>query len=198
MVRLAVVFEGGLIVLAWGLGWLLGFPPFDQLYLSWQGIIWGVVATFPPLLGAWWCAHIKWGPFLRLMRELEGKIVPLFSDCSYFELAVISLLAGLGEESLFRGVIQTALVDWLGAWGALLAASTLFGLGHLITPTYAVLAGLLGLYLGELLLSYDNLLVVIVVHALYDFVALIYLIRRHKAQHQPGLVSTDWSSGLGC
>lgn len=182
IVQLAVAFEGGLIVLAWGLGWLLESPLFEQVYLRWEAVAWGVVATFPPLLGAWWCAHAKWGPFLRLMREVEERLIPLFADCSRFELAVISLLAGLGEEGLFRGVIQTILSDWLDRWGALLATSMLFGLGHFITPTYTVLAGLLGLYLGGLFMAYDNLLLVIVVHALYDFAALIYLIGRQKQQ----------------
>ncbi|MBI4489103.1 MAG: CPBP family intramembrane metalloprotease [Deltaproteobacteria bacterium] len=182
IVRLAIFFEGGLLVVAWGLGWLLESPLFEQVYLRWEAIAWGIVATFPPLLGAWWCAHTKWGPFLRLMREVEERLIPLFADCSRFELAVISLLAGLGEEGLFRGVIQTALADGLGPWGALVVTSVLFGLGHLITPTYAVLAGLIGLYLGGLLMAYGNLLAVVVAHALYDFLALIYLIGRQKQQ----------------
>jgi membrane protease YdiL (CAAX protease family) len=182
MVRLAVVFEGGLIVLAWGVGWLLGSPPFEKIFFSWQSLAWGIIATFPPLLGAWWCAHLKWGPFLRIIRELEEKFVPLFLDCSYFELVLISFLAGLGEEAFFRGVIQTALADGLGPWGALVVTSVLFGLGHLITPTYAVLAGLIGLYLGGLLMAYGNLLAVVVAHALYDFLALIYLIGRQTQQ----------------
>ncbi len=49
------------------------------------------------------------------------------------------------------------------------------------------LAGLLGLYLGGLLMAYDILLVVIVVHTLYEFLALMYLLRRHKAQHELGV-----------
>jgi membrane protease YdiL (CAAX protease family) len=63
-------------------------------------------------------------------------------------------------------------------------ASALFGLGHFITPMYALLAGLLGLYLGGLAMIYDNLLLVMVVHALYDFVALVYLVRKYKQDHK--------------
>ena len=61
---------------------------------------------------------------------------------------------------------------------ALSVASVLFGLGHLITPVYAVLAAVIGFYLGALFLATDNLLIAIVAHGLYDFVALLYLIRR--------------------
>ena len=95
------------------------------------------------------------------------------------------MLAGIGEEALFRGIIQTTLADWLNQWVALAVASALFGLGHLVTPAYAVLAGLLGLYLGGLSMVFDNLLLAIVVHALYDFVALTYLVHKHKTQREP-------------
>lgn len=118
------------------------------------------------------------------MREVEETLVPPFADRSYFDLALICVLAGLGEEALFRGVIQSTLADPLNPWVALAVTSVLFGLGHLITPTYAVLAGLLGLYLGGLSMAYDNLLVAMVVHTLYDFVVLVVLVGRHKAKHE--------------
>jgi membrane protease YdiL (CAAX protease family) len=184
IVWLAIVFEGGLVVLAWGLGWLLESPPFGRVYLRWQDIVLGAVATCPPLLAMFWCTRLQWGPFPGLMREVEERLVPLFAGCSHFHFALISMLAGFGEEALFRGVIQTTLADWLNPWMALAVASALFGLGHLITPTYAVLAGLLGLYLGGLAMVYDNLLLAIVVHTLYDFVALIYLLHKYKRQHE--------------
>ncbi|MFQ5932792.1 MAG: lysostaphin resistance A-like protein [Nitrospiraceae bacterium] len=182
IVWLAIVFEGGLVVLAWGLGWLLEYPPFEQVHLRWQAVAWGVVATCPPLLAMLWCTRSQWGPFPRLVREVEETLVPPFAGRSHLDFALISLFAGFGEEALFRGVIQTTLADSFNPWVALAVASTLFGLGHLITPTYAVLAGLLGLYLGVLSMAYENLLLVIVVHTLYDFVALMYLVHKHKAR----------------
>ncbi|MFQ5849791.1 MAG: lysostaphin resistance A-like protein [Candidatus Binatia bacterium] len=196
IVWLAIVFEGGIVVLAWGLGWLLESPPFERVHLRWQSVAWGVVATFPPLLGMLWCTRSQWGPFPRLVREVEEKLGPWFADCSHVDFAVISMLAGLGEEALFRGVIQTTLADSVDPWVALLVASTLFGLGHCITPTYAVLTGLLGLYLGGISMNYENLLVAIVVHTLYDFVALVYLVRKLSAQQDSGLIRQELASGL--
>jgi len=180
VIWLAIAFEGGLLLLALVLGSLLGYEPFRGIHLAWEAVLWGGVATVPPLLGMWWCARSDWEPFLRLMREVEEKIVPIFANCSVVALAFISLLAGLGEEALFRGVIQAALSDWSYPWISVVVASLLFGLGHMITPTYAILAGLLGAYLGAILVIYGNLLTVIVVHALYDFVALIYLTQKAK------------------
>ena len=51
----------------------------------------------------------------------------------------------------------------------------LFGLGHWITPSYGVLAGIIGGYLGLLTMASSNLLPAILAHALYDFAALVYL-----------------------
>ena len=70
-------------------------------------------------------------------------------------------------------------------WAGLAGASLLFGLAHFLTVSYAMLASLVGLYLGVLLLLSGNLLVPIVVHALYDLIALIVLIRLepNRASH---------------
>ena len=78
---------------------------------------------------------------------------------------------------LFRGVFQGLLARWLGpgpGWGA---ASLLFGLLHPITPGYIVLAALLGAYLGSIWMFTGNLLTVMVAHALYDFLAMVLLLR---------------------
>ena len=53
----------------------------------------------------------------------------------------------------------------------------LFGAVHLITGTYGIIAAAIGLYLGLLWVASGNLLVPIVTHAAYDFVALVYLLR---------------------
>jgi uncharacterized protein len=104
---------------------------------------------------------------------------------------LISLSAGVGEEMLFRGVLQASLSAWLGvAWGLGLA-SVLFGLLHPISIAYMVITGILGLYLGAVYaglvgmrvgpnwigIEGGNLLTVMVTHALYDFGALGYLLR---------------------
>ncbi len=187
IVWIIVIFEGGLLGLAIGLGWWVEQPPFARMTLHWQAIVLGIVATWPLLLGMWWCARSSWGPLLRLQHEVFEKIVPAFAECSYLEMTLVAVATGLGEEALFRGVIQIALADRLGPFGALLLASALFGLGHLLTPTYAAIAALLGLYLGGLLMVSDNLLPPILVHAGYDLGALLYLIRIHHIRQQSRL-----------
>lgn len=182
LVRLAFFFEGGLLVLALALDWLFRFSTFERIHLEWQTAIWGIIATFPLFLGMWWCARLPWEPIRRVVRELDEKLIPLFLHCSHLELAVISLLAGVGEEALFRGVLQGGLARWLHPWVALSVTSLLFGLGHLITPTYAILAGLIGLYLGSLVWATQDLLLVMIAHSVYDYVALVYLIHRQRVR----------------
>ncbi|MFQ5801546.1 MAG: lysostaphin resistance A-like protein [Candidatus Methylomirabilales bacterium] len=184
IVWMVVILEGGLLGLGMGLGWWVGQPPFARMSLEWQAVGLGIVATWPPLLGMWWCARSSWGPLRRFQHEVLEKIVPVFAGCSYLALILVAVAAGLGEEALFRGVIQTALADWLGTFGALLVASALFGLCHFLTPTYAAIAALLGLYLGGLLMVFDNLLPAILVHAGYDFGALLYLVRIYHVRQQ--------------
>jgi membrane protease YdiL (CAAX protease family) len=101
------------------------------------------------------------------------------------DLALLSLVAGIGEELLCRGVLQPVLGRWLGPAFGLAAASLLFGLLHPVSWLYIVLAGLLGAYLGFLYLATGNLLGPIVAHALYDFVVLVYIVRRPLPPAEP-------------
>ncbi len=111
---------------------------------------------------------------------MHRLVVPLFQDASVLELALISLIAGIGEELLFRGLVQDGLATWLGGTVGICvgvaASSLVFGLAHALTTTYAVLATLVGVYLGILFLLTGNLLAPIAAHAVYDFLALIYLV----------------------
>ncbi len=177
----AAVFEGGLALLALGLGWLAGSPPLRTLTWSTGDAVLAVGATLPLLVMLWCCVRWPVGPLGELVRVVEQLLVPIFREMRLAELAIIALLAGLGEEMLFRGVIQQAIADAIGSgagpWIALAAASLLFGLSHSITASYAVLAGLIGLYLGGLWMFTGNLLVPVIIHALYDFLALVYLVK---------------------
>ena len=78
-------------------------------------------------------------------------------------------------------LIQEAAAGWVGGswgvWVGLAVASVLFGLAHAITVSYVLLAALMGLYLGWLWIATGNLLVPIMAHAGYDFLALVYLVK---------------------
>jgi membrane protease YdiL (CAAX protease family) len=176
LVLLAALFEGGLALLAWAAAWLLGLDLGDGLRWDVRDAGLGVLAAAPMLVLFWGCLWVPL-PALRRIRRLCAEIIrPLFAGSGVWGLALISLAAGFGEELLFRGVVQAGLSDWLGTWAGLALAGVVFGLLHALTPTYAVLATLMGWYLGGAWLVTGNLLVAIGAHALYDFVALVYLV----------------------
>jgi len=58
----------------------------------------------------------------------------------------------------------------------------LFGAAHWLTLSYALLAGVIGVYLGVVFLLTENLLIPITAHALYDVVALSVLARSPRRQ----------------
>jgi membrane protease YdiL (CAAX protease family) len=113
----------------------------------------------------------------RLVQTVESKVAPLFLGSTKAELALIAILAGIGEEAFFRGLLQPWLSTHFSPSPALILTSAVFGAAHWLTATYALLATMVGLYLGWLLLASGNLLVPMVTHALYDFVALCILVR---------------------
>jgi len=177
ILALAIGFEGGLGGLAWGLGWFLDQPALADFRWDWHDTALGVAATLPLVLLFLLLRRCPFGPIVRI-REMMDEIIPeLFGACTWLELALISGVAGVGEEMLFRGVVQAVITRHLGAGMGLALASLLFGLMHPITPLYVVLTALVGVYLGWLYSFSGNLLVVIVVHALYDWVVLLYLLR---------------------
>jgi len=172
--RTAIPFEAALVPVAALLAWILGVSLRDGLQEPAHGIAWGIGATIPPLIALVVVRALPWAPLRRVGEFLNGVLGPALAACSLAELALVSLLAGLGEELLFRGALQPVL--------GLPLASVLFALAHFITPTYALLTGVMGLYLGWLATASGTLWTPIVTHALYDFVAFLVVIRDVRRQ----------------
>jgi hypothetical protein len=195
VLRAALVVEGGLVLAAFVIGWLFAAPPLAQVEWNLRGVVTGVAAAVPMLAGLVLVTWFPLGPLADLERLVRRFLVPLFRSCTLLDLAIVSALAGLGEEMLFRGVVQTGIERASGSpWLAVAGASVLFGLAHPITRTYAVLAGLIGVYLGWLFLASGNLLVPIVTHAAYDFAALVYLLREGDVSSiSPEEYGDEWS-----
>ena len=186
----AAAFEGGLAFVALGVGWLVGRPPLETFSLDGRAIPLGLLAAVPMLALFALCLWAPIRPFSDVMSIVDRVLTPMFVGCNVIELAVLSLLAGVGEEMLFRGAIQPALAGWAGRWiaawpnGPLAAdwfaaavVAVVFGLMHAVNSSYAALATLIGLYLGWLWMTTGNLGVPITAHAVYDFLALVYLVK---------------------
>jgi uncharacterized protein len=182
----AMVFEAALAIVALGLGWFLERPPLAQIDWTGQAIGQGLLATLPLVAGLVLITRYPLGPLKSLDNVVQELLDPLFRPVAIWQFLVISALAGFGEELLFRGVLQAGIEQFAGSpWLALVVASALFGLAHPLTVTYAVLAASIGVYLGWLWSATGNLLVPIVTHGAYDFVALVYLTRFNDTLNLP-------------
>ncbi len=182
---MVVAGEAGLILLGWALARWLAIDPLGRFHLDWPGAAWGTAAALPMLLGLDWALRTQERRVRHLVQVVQKQLGPLLATRSSGTLAGIAILAGVAEEFLFRGVMQVGLGRVVPDGLALTITSVAFGLVHFVTPTYALLALLAGAYLGALFLLQGNLLVPIIAHTLYDFVALTCLVRRHRAG-QPG------------
>lgn len=185
-VRTAVLFECGLVLVAIGLGWLFEVPAWVSA--SWESgdplsiagmVSLGILGTLP-LLGFFFWLEWDRSNILGDLREVvERRIVPLFREATVLELGLISLAAGIGEEALFRGFLQTAIQMGLGEDAGpllpILLSSLLFGLVHYISKEYVILTTLMGLYLGTWFWWTGDLIVPIIIHFLYDWFALTYM-----------------------
>jgi uncharacterized protein len=169
------------VLLALGLGLLGDVPAFEHLRLDAGSALIGAAGALPMLGLLLWCLRTPWGPMHRLVALVEERLGPYLTGASAGGIVLLAALAGVGEEALFRGVIQTWLAERVPLWVAVAAASLLFGLGHWLSASYAILASLIGAYLGILFLLSDNLLAPMVAHAAYDVVALFVLARRAGA-----------------
>jgi uncharacterized protein len=144
--------------------------------------MWGILGTAPLVLALFWILGRSAGTLRHLVEFAVDQLGPMVGHRSAAELAVLAAAAGLGEELLFRGVLQNGLTRLLSPSLALVFTSLAFGLAHYLTRTYAVVAGIMGLYLGGIYLLQHNLLAPIITHGLYDFVALLLLAERYRTR----------------
>lgn len=177
LVAAAVVFEGAALLLAFALGAVTDAPPFARLRLEPAGLLLGALlgtALFLPVIPL---TRSDWGPLARLTEAAREIVRRFFADAGLPEFALVSAMAGVAEEALFRGVIQTALARGIGVVPGIAVASILFGLAHPVTRAYVVTATAVGALLGALLAWTGDLAAPIAAHAVYDFLALSYLAR---------------------
>jgi len=167
---LALLVEGAAFILALFLArqWGIALFPLTKHLLR-DLLIGTAAAVIPFALFCFTLSNKAEGiPLLGSVRRImRGEIKVVFASTTVVDICLISLWAGLAEELLFRGVIQAR-------WG-LLAASILFGVLHFVTPAYALLAFVIGIYIGLVHHFFQSLLIPIQLHAIYDFGALIYL-----------------------
>ena len=168
----AVLFEGSLAVVAIGVGWLVSINPLQPWSWNLRDTGYGMLATLPMLAFFFASMRFPLGPLRGIREFLVEHLGPVLHQCTWYDLVLVAAMAGLGEEILFRGLLQ----PWIG----LFASNLVFGVVHSVTPLYAVIAAIIGAYLGGLQVATNNLWPPVLAHALYDFVAFLAVAEEWK------------------
>lgn len=159
---------------AYGLSFLFGTPLGPQFKPDLNAVLIGVIATTPLAAFLWWFSNTTLEQFASFRRSQ----IKFFSEIGFAftprRIALMAIAAGVSEELLFRGVLQSWGAKFAPEIIAIMLSNAVFGMMHMRTALYAVIAGLVGVYLGVLYMLTDNLLAPIAAHALYDAVALEY------------------------
>ena len=110
---------------------------------------------------------LVWPPppeYLRMTTELF--LEPLEKHPILLPIAV-GVLAGVCEELLFRGPVQTGLLKRMPVWFVLIFGAILFAAAHLDIYGFALRA-IIGVVLGWLVVRTGSIFPAMVAHALYD------------------------------
>lgn len=94
------------MALLWG--WIAQRPALSGCRWNLLHVLVGTVAAVPPFVFFLWSLQSNIVVFTRQRDLLETLLRPLFGRWSVVQLGVISVIAGLAEEALFRGAIQAA------------------------------------------------------------------------------------------
>ena len=170
LLPIVVLGEGIMLVAAITWAWWIALPLRPGQPVA--SVAWGLLAAAG--LGGVNLAFLNVGssrwPGSALRYVCRMIVRPLFEHVRIWHILVISALAGLAEELLFRGVLQPLI--------GLPAASLVFGAVHVGGRGfvgYGVWAACIGALFGWLMVGTGGLLAPIVAHAVYDALALAYV-----------------------
>jgi membrane protease YdiL (CAAX protease family) len=122
--------------------------------------------------------------FKELKLFYQKTLIPQLKRIPLFGLAMMAAGAGIGEEALFRGVLQNWVIEQVANTGlaefsvvlGVFVSSIAFGLAHAITASYFIFALAAGVVFGFQYLN-CGLPAAAFTHALYDFIAFIVVIQ---------------------
>jgi uncharacterized protein len=173
----ALVTQGGLIALAWWAARVFDVSP------TWgdpvrDGLLGAGVAFALALINYLLLTRAPSNWVVDGVRTVYAEtIVPLFGGLHPLGGILVGAAAGVGEEWLFRGIVQPLT--------GLTAASMLFGLAHVggrrMLP-FGVWATGMGLVMGALAILTGGLIAPIVAHGVYDILALEYIRRGAQSE----------------
>lgn len=159
-------------VIAVGFSVVADTPLAPQFHWSLPDALIGFAGTVPLAVFLFWVMKTS-QPVIAQFRQSQ---IEYFAGIGFrftpFRIVVMSVCAGVFEELLFRGVLQTSMAKVAPVAIAILLSNLIFGAVHWRTALYALIAGLVGVWIGVLFAFTGNLLTPMVTHGVYDLIAL--------------------------
>jgi membrane protease YdiL (CAAX protease family) len=178
---------------------LLGLGALQFAAIDWQW--WGFSAGMDLLLavlaalltyGTIYLMYRHGGRFAATLLADVQKITVHFTDYSWAKIACVALLAGVGEELLFRIALQSWLANHVAIYLAIFAPALVFGLLHFLSWSYFIAATVMGLLFGIVYHLTQSAMLVIVWHAVYDLIALGVMIKYPQLLGLPPRVTNNY------
>ena len=183
------------LALAW---FTLSRPVADLGLVTPAGVgFWGgaalLVLAIPYLIYAW--HRVKRGSDDDRAKQAQslGDLVHLLpnnrNDFRHF--IAVSITAGVVEEIVYRGFVLWYLALYMPLWGAVIASSIAFGLGHSYQgATGALRCGLIGLVFAVFYVITGSIWLPIIAHATFDILqgaAVVEVLRKDGDAAEPQL-----------
>ena len=156
-----------------GPAWLPLAPPRDVLYSLALGTCFGSLVAVATRFSV---RRFAWA------KNLHRELRPLTRGLTGAGIVGLALTSALGEELLFRGLLQ----PWLGVWMQALLFGVLHQLGGTSRWVWAGWATLVGFALGAIFALTGSLAGPLAAHALINGLNLSYL-RSHDTEPPQGL-----------
>lgn len=185
----AVLFEGALALLGAGLALLCGLDLGKAFCVPDVGCLFqqiGIGLTIAAAMAAffWILDKLPLEQFQQISDYIKGSFLRQLKNITRLNRFLICFTAGLGEEILFRGFIQIAVMEYcpytdysINIILGVAVSALIFGVAHAISPLYAALSALAGIVFSMAFLQTGFLIAPIIAHVGYDFWAIERLIR---------------------
>ena len=182
----AVLLELSLGLSAILIGLFLGVNPRQDLPAWWDGpaivksLGIGVLVGSAFALAMELVSRLPIRSIQKLERSMQSQLHLLLGPMSVPDLLLLSLSAGIGEELLFRGLIQgwwmslSETLSFLESLPGMAISAVCFGFAHPLSKTYIVLATLAGFLFAILYWATRDLLACVLAHAIYDAIICVY------------------------
>ena len=173
-IKTALIFYGILIIIS---NFWFSFSKLEFVFSKniFKDALISLIVAFIIIFASYICTN-----FTNYFNELKKIFTDFLSHLNLLGIIILALASGIGEEMLFRGVIQS--------YAGLYATSIIFGLFH-IGPSlkfvpWTIFAIIMGFILGALKIYTGGLFAPILVHTIVNLVNMIMIKKAQRTKHK--------------